>query len=704
VPLTDRSSSDADAAQTDRLEFAMPGLPSAFHSRGRVAAIAAAVATAALVVVGELDRRSAPVTAITLSAAIAVAFTAMAALILSGAPGHLVGRLLAAAGVISALAVLAAAWSRWTALAWVSRWSWWPPLGLIFLALLLFPDGRLPSRRWAPLAVLLLTTTAGVTLALAVAAFDHPRSLFTATPPLTHRAHLAMVVAKACAAVSMGGLVAVLWSLGVRWRRSDGETRQQLACLLPAGLLFLLALVLEARGLNGAWAIAAVVLPVAITVAVLRYHLYELDQIINRTLVWLIMSLLVIVGFVAIVALIRDLLMGGSTSSASLVATGLIAVTFEPLHRRVQQGVDRLLYGERDEPYKVIARLGDLLGATVDPNAVLPLLTGTIARSLQVPYVAVELAEPDGARLLAEHGTATATTAAFDMVAHGGYVGRLLVAPRTPGGHFTAKESRLLRDVALHAAVAAEATRLTRDLQHSRERLIMAREEERRRLRRDLHDGLGPTLAGMSMQVRAARKLVGGSGRVAGILDALTGDLQTCTSEVRQLVDQLRPAALDRGLAAALRAECQRFDGSGLTVELRVAGSLHPLPAATEVAAYRIAGEALANVARHAQARTCRVVVGRFTVGRVDALTLEIVDDGIGISGVDGSGRRGVGLISMRERAAELGGDCTITAAAPRGTTVRVRLPIAPTAPDRQTRAEAATAPGAALDAPAVVD
>jgi signal transduction histidine kinase len=380
------------------------------------------------------------------------------------------------------------------------------------------------------------------------------------------------------------------------------------------------------------------------------------------------MSLLVIVGFVGIVALLRDAVMKGSSANASLVATGLIAVTFEPLRRRVQRGVDHLLYGDRDDPYKVLARLGDLLGRTVDPNAVLPLLTRTIASSLKVPYVAVRLDGPAGPQLLAEHGVTTAAVEYFDMLAHGDQVGRLLVATRTVDSHFTVRERRLLRDIALHAAVATEATQLIRELQLSRKRLVVAREEERRRLRRDLHDGLGPTFAGMSMQLRAARKLLTGQTRVDEILAALAGDLQTCTAEVRQLVDQLRPAVLDNGLEAALRAECRRFDGATLCVKLRVQEDLDGLPAAIDVATYRIVGEALTNVSRHAMARTCQI-----TVSRLDALTVQIVDDGIGIAAHDS---RGVGLDSMRERAAELGGDFFVTEAIPSGTNIRVQLPI----------------------------
>jgi signal transduction histidine kinase len=638
-----------------------------------IGGLAAGATAVTLAVIGQVvDPYAVSVKLIALTAAIAVFFTAMAALVLAGVPGHPVGRLMAAAGLFACADVLAASWSHWLALSWLSRWLWWPPLGLIFLALLVFPDGRLPSRRWRPLAALIAAATVVATVGLAGAALDHPRTLFEVTGELlTPRAYTLRLVAKVAILIAGAGLLGVLWSLWRRWRRADGDTRQQLACLLPACVLLLITLVLETLDLTGAWMVAAVVVPVAMTVAVLRYHLYDLDQIINRTLVWLLMTLLVIVGFIALVTIIRDVLNLGE-GHAELAATGLIAAAFEPLRRRVQRAVEHLLYGERDDPYEVIRRLGQLLGRTIDPNEVLPELTATITRSLRVPYVAVEIDGFAGPRVIAEHGRRTTAVENFDMLAHGKRIGRLIVATRGMGDHFMPRECRLIADVALQAAVAAEATQLTRDLMDSRERLVVAREEERLRLRRDLHDGVGPSLAGMSMQVRAARKLLGEPDRVGQILDDLTDDLRDCTAEMRQLVDQLRPPVLDNGLAAALRTEARRFRGPHLAVAVRLEDDLDGLPAAVEVAVYRIVAEALANVARHAGARTCRV-----TVRRDRDLTVTVVDDGVGITA-----RRpgGFGLASIEERAAELGGDCVVTDAEPRGTEVRVRLPIPTTA------------------------
>ncbi|MEJ3745301.1 ATP-binding protein [Actinomycetes bacterium KLBMP 9797] len=657
----------------------MGGIPGALRSPRQVAVAIGATLLVALVVVGQLvDERAVDLRTITIGAAIGALFTPLATLILFARPGHLVGRLMFAAGALACASVLAASWASLLPLAWLAQWAGWPPLGLAVLALLVFPDGRLPSRRWLPLAAIVIGATSVAGIALAVAALDHPRTLIAVpegTVPvpndeLTARAQALDTVAKVAILVVGACLVPILLSLWLRWRRSTADTRAQLACLLPAVALFPLALALDATHVTGAaWVFAAAAIPAAMTVAVLRYRLYALDRVINRGIVWLVMSVLVIVGFVALVALLRDLVAGGNTNNASLLATGLIAAAFEPVRRRVQRAVDHILYGDRGDPYKVIASVGELHGKTADPDAVLPTLTRTIAGSLQVPYVAVALPNGD---TFAEHGTRDGLRVEeFDMVAHGEPLGQLLVGTRTLGARFTGRERRLLEDLAQYAAVVTEATRLIRDLQVSRGRIIAAREEERRRLRRDLHDGVGPALTGLSMQVRAAHKAVSNPARLGAILEGLGGDLRLCVSEVRQLLDELpRPPELDEGLVAALRAQCRRFDEETLTVDLHVADTVDKLPAAVEVAAYRIVSEALTNVAKHARARTCRITVDR---GR--ALEIKIIDDGVGI-GASGNGQSGVGLESMRERAAELGGECRVAKGTTGGTAVHVRLPM----------------------------
>ena len=274
---------------------------------------------------------------------------------------------------------------------------------------------------------------------------------------------------------------------------------------------------------------------------------------------------------------------------------------------------------------------------------------------------------PDGVRaLVAEHGRPQAELVAFGLVAHGEPVGVLEVAPRRAGETFTPAETRLLDQVASQAAIAARAHGLTLELRRARETLVRAREEERLRLRRDLHDGLGPALAGTRMQLTVARSRLDAPDADAPLATALDV-LAECTREVRRLVDDLRPAALDHGLDAALRLRAEALfpDGQGM---VEVLGSLADLPAAVEVAAYRIVTEALANAAKHAAGSPCRVLLER----RERDLLVAVQDDGPGGTMTrDG----GVGVESMRARAAELGGRLTLSSG-PSGTCVEASLPL----------------------------
>lgn len=230
----------------------------------------------------------------------------------------------------------------------------------------------------------------------------------------------------------------------------------------------------------------------------------------------------------------------------------------------------------------------------------------------------------------------------------------------------------MLALVAAPLAVAVHATLLSDQLQASRERIIAAREEERRRLRRDLHDGLGPALTGVALIADAATNLLATDPeRARELLGALRGEIRTAVADIRRLVEDLRPPALDDlGLVGALRQRVEhlvrRADGGALLVRLDVPGEVPVLPAAVEVAAYRVATEALTNVVRHSTASTA---VLRLRCGR--ELDLEIADDG----SPDGPWRPGVGLHAMRERAAELGGGFEAGPSA-EGGRVRVSFPL----------------------------
>ena len=264
-------------------------------------------------------------------------------------------------------------------------------------------------------------------------------------------------------------------------------------------------------------------------------------------------------------------------------------------------------------------------------------------------------------------------TEELPLLHQGAPVGTLVLGVRPGESTFSPADRRLLGDLARQAGVAVSTVRLTADLQRSRERLVTAREEERRRLRRDLHDGLGAQLAGLTVQAGVLRSLIARDPAAADELAVeLRGELRTAIADIRRLVHGLRPPALDElGLVGALQREAERIgsDGTGPRIDVDVPEQLPALPAAVEVAAYRIAQEALTNVVRHAAARVCTV---RLAADAAE-LTLEVTDDGTGLPAVP---TLGVGTSSMRERAAEVGGECVVAPAPDRGTRVVARLPL----------------------------
>lgn len=421
-------------------------------------------------------------------------------------------------------------------------------------------------------------------------------------------------------------------------------------------------------------ACAFVFMSVAFGVAVLRYHLWDIDLILNRALVYLALSAAIIGLYVLIVVGVGALFQTRGSLLLSLLATALVAVLFHPLRERLQRGVNRLMYGERDEPYAVIARLSRQLERTLSPDAVLPVIVQTVAQSLKLPYAAVSLKVDGGFAIAAAAGTPVADPLILPLLYQGEEIGQLILGPRPGEAAFAPADRRLLDDLAHQAGIAAYAVRLTSDLQHSRQRLVTAREEERRRVRRDLHDGLGPALATMALQSEAARDLLASQPAQSDLLLAdLTDQLQEAIADIRRLVHDLSPPALDDlGLVGALRSQIARFQRGGLAITLEAPAALPALPAAVEVAAYRIILEALNNVVRHAEAGTCRIRL--WLDERAALVCLEVSDDG---RGLPAERPPGTGLASMRERAAELGGSCVIEASATGGTIVRATIPIA---------------------------
>lgn len=400
--------------------------------------------------------------------------------------------------------------------------------------------------------------------------------------------------------------------------------------------------------------------------------LSDIRLLINRTLVYGTLTAIVVGIYVAVVGYL-GLLFEEETHhlAISLFATGLIALLFQPLRTYLQRGVNRLMYGERDDPYAVLSRLGRRLEAALAPEAILPSMVETVAQALKLPFVAITLKQDQEMVVAAAYGSTAVDPLTLPLVYQGETIGQLLLAPRRPGEFLTTADRHLLQSIAQQAGVAAHAVRLTADLQRSRERLVMAREEERRRLQSDLHDGLGPVLASLPLKLDAALNLLKHDPAEAStLLLELKTQAQATIIDIRRLVYGLRPLALDQlGLVAAIRQYAASYHKvNGLLITLEAPEYLPPFPAAVEVAAYRIVQEALTNTAAHASAQTCLI---RLWLDR--GLCLEIRDDGVGLPK---DGRMGVGLASMNERAAELGGSCVIEPVPSGGTRVVARLPL----------------------------
>jgi signal transduction histidine kinase len=411
--------------------------------------------------------------------------------------------------------------------------------------------------------------------------------------------------------------------------------------------------------------------------AALYANAFDIDVIISRTMVYAALTAVVVGLYVLIVGYLGTLFRTEGNLVISLMATGVVAVLFQPVRGWLQRGVNHLFFGERDAPYQVLARLDRQMAQAMPPEDALPALVKAIATTLKLPYVAVALVQNDAPAPSEEQVVAVqgqppshALLERLPVVYQGETVGQLMLAPRAGEAQVTRADRRLLEDLARHVGVIAFAVRLTADLRRSRERIVVAREEERRRLRRDLHDGLGPMLASLTLTLAAAREyLPHDPTTTETLLHALATQVQGAVTDIRRLVYELRPPALDDlGLLGALREQAARAAQGGLQVCVDAPVPVESLPAAVEVAAYRIAVEALTNVVRHAQARNCTIVVRR-----EDDLVIKIADDGRGISP---KAPRGIGLRSMRERAEELGGNCTISSLPGEGTRVEVRLPI----------------------------
>lgn len=642
---------------------------------------------------------------------ISIAYTVVGALVASRHPKNAIGWIFLAVGLLFTLTVLVGAYYNY-ALAisesgefpgvkfadWLDNWVWIPTIILPTLfVFLLFPDGRLLSPRWR---FVLWSAVLGLMLTIvAVALHPGPMEMLDLDSNpygIPAAASFMEMVSQLSILLLLIGLVGAFASFIIRFRRSKGIERAQMKWLLYALAIMMVVVVIGsflsfgmaddslATELNILLtSFSILVIAVAAGMAIMRTRLYDIDLVINRTLVYGALTICIIAVYVLIVGGLGALFQTRGNLLIAILATGLVAVLFQPLRDRLQRGVNRLFYGQRDDPLGALSQLGRRLETAIAPEVVLPTLVETIAQTMKLPYVAISLRTGEVFKISAQSGDEAADPIRLPLIYNGETIGQLIAGPRGAGESFSPADTRLLESIAHQAGPAVHAVQLTAALQHSRLQLVTAREEERRRLRRDLHDGLGATLAALHLEAGALKRSIRSEpDKAEALVDEFKTDIRATIDDIRRLVYELRPPTLDQlGLVAAVRAQAVQSsrpderpsDGSGdATLEVRIEApeELPPLPAAVEVAAYRITQEALTNVIHHAQARHCLV-----RLEMADDLRVEIVDDGVGLA----SSRQrngGLGLLSMRERAVELGGTCVIERAPGGGTRVAASLPL----------------------------
>lgn len=543
--------------------------------------------------------------------------------------------------------------------------------GWVFLSLwlvlvaYLVPDGHLLSARWR---LWVGAGLVGVVLFLVGAAGDadsfrqeHPRQ----NPPLGALPEpladvLGVVGLALVVLLFIGSAVAVR----ARLRAATGVVRTQLLWLVWGAVAVPLGLVVgwtnhfllgdHAWLTYAALTVVAVALPSVITVAILRHQLFDIEVVLSRTLTYAALMVGVVVVY-AVVLLAAETI-GGTSTLGGLLAVGVVAVAVSPAHSWLRQRIERAVYGYRSDPHRAL-RLLAARAEAAEPETLATSITEAVAEALRVEKVWVQTDNAiDG-----EH------VVRVPLRHRGQRLGDLaLEVP--PGRRLSPADRTLLDDLARYAAVLVKASRAGDQLRESRSRIVAGREEERRRLRRDLHDGIGPSLAAIVLMLNAAGSRTDSTERSA-LLDEARAEVKDAIAEVRRLVDDLRPAAIDEvGLLGAIRQRAAALSGE-LPIEVAGPPSLPTLPAAVEVAAYRIASEAMTNVARHSGASRCRV-----TIAVNGSLELTVADNG---RGVEQSLKDGLGWTSMRERAAELGGTCTISPRTPNeGLIVHAVLPL----------------------------
>jgi signal transduction histidine kinase len=598
-------------------------------------------------------------------------------------------------------------WPGGALASWFGAWMWVPGLGvLVTLLFLLFPTGRLPSQRWRVVAIVASVALVLAATVLAAGTWAHrgtgrlePGTPVGSLSPLAQNLFgLLLLVLGAC-------MVASLLSLFVRYRRSSSEERHQLKWVAYATVLLATALVIDFQFLpiplavkDAIVALGVVAFPVSLGVAILKFRLYDIDVVISRTLMYGALAALITGVYVGIAVGIGTLVGSGGKPNLglSILATGVVAVGFQPVRERLQKVANRLVYGKRATPYEVLSQFSERVAESYASDEVLPRMAQVLAEGTNADLAEVWLRrgdalhraavfplQPSVAAAVQLNGTAALAIPAADrsvVVRHqGGVLGALSVTKRR-GESITPIEIKLMDDLAHQAGLVLRNVGLTSDLQGrlvdlraSRQRLVAAQDDERRRLERNLHDGAQQYLVAIKVKLGLVEMLATRDPEKArATLIALKGDADEALATLRDLARGIYPPLLaEKGLTAALQSQAAKA-----TLPVHVdADGVGRYPQETEAALYFCTLEALQNVQKYAAASAVAV---RLREER-NHLFVEVRDDGRGFDVTTAT--RGAGLTNMEDRLDALGGTLEIESTLGVGTTLRATVPVSQVAP-----------------------
>lgn len=647
-------------------------------------------------------------------------FPAVGVLIASRRPENSVGWLLLGIGVAQGVSLATSGYVSWTVftgsgapwadvVAAVTAWTWIPVVAVpaTFL-LLLFPDGHLPSRRWRWFA-----RVVALGMILASIGITFTPGTLEGFPGVENPIAFPRLEALSVGLIVIPiGVVGAVISLILRYRRARADERQQIRWVAAAaavtGATYTLTLVAtwvtnsDWDGTGPAWILvlqiaslaAFALIPVAMGVAILRYHLYGLGFVIRKTLLIAILAIVISAVYVAIVAGVGAVVGAAGSPLLSAIAAAVVALAFQPTRRAATRLADRVVYGDRASPYELLSEFSDRVRAAYAADDVLPRMARLVAEGIGADRTEVWVKTGDGLRVAASWPSDGSTPAvervpvpedpttialpgadaSYPIEDRGELLGVLAVAVPANDPMDPAKDA-LVRDLAGQAGLIMRNVRLTADLRArlddlraAQKRLVAAQDEERRRLERNIHDGAQQQLVALQLRLRLAEQMIDRDpAQAKSTIAGLQADAATAIDDLRDLARGIYPPLLaDQGLAAALDAQA-RWAPVPVTVD---ADGVGRLPPAVEAAVYFSALEALQNTAKYARASRAWVKLERDG----DTLRFAVGDDGRGFD--PSVGGYGTGLQGIADRLEALDGSIVVESAPGRGTTVRGVIPI----------------------------